>query len=77
MDKKIALTNIPTGWQSLLKRMEIGESHSFHNIDNTIIRGRQAIKRYYAKVQKGEVAPKKFKTITDEESHTFTITRIE
>lgn len=77
MDEKIALTRVPSGWQSLLEQMEIGESHSFHNIDNTVIRGRQAIKRYYLKAQKEGLTPRKFKTTTDEESHTFTITRLE
>lgn len=51
--------------------------HSFYNIDNTAARGRQAIKRYYAKAQEGKNPPKKFVTSTDESSHTFTITRME
>lgn len=76
MDEKIALTSIPSGWQSLLEQMEIGESHSFLNVDNTVIRGRQAIKRYYLKAQKEGQTLRRFKTTTNEVSHTFTITRL-
>ncbi len=77
MGEKTTLSIAPTGWQSILRKMEVGETHSFYNIDNTAAKGRQAIKRYYQKATKGEVPPRKFETATDKESHTFTITRLE
>lgn len=77
MGEKTTLSTVPTGWQSILRKMEVGERHNFYNIDNTASRGRQAIKRYYQKATRGEVSPKKFETTTDEVSHTFTITRLE
>ena len=77
MGAKTTFSTSPTSWRNILLKMQVGEMHSFYNIDNTAARGRQAIKRYYAKAQEGKNPPKKFVTSTDESSHTFTITRME
>ena len=78
-EKKISALpgDIYTLWRSMLINMGIQESICFQNIDSSLHRCRQAIKRYYQRMQEGKLPYRRFTTSTDRRNHSYTITRIE
>lgn len=64
-------------WQSLLKSMDINEPICFQNIDSSLHNARQAIKRYYKRMQEGKLPHRRFTTSINRRNHSYTITRIE
>lgn len=79
MDEKIAFSQTPnsTTWETFLVAMSLESPEHFENIDNTAQNGRQAIKRYYKKMKKGELPYRQFSTKTSKADHSFTIIREE
>lgn len=78
-EKKISALpgDIYTIWRSMLINMGINESICFQNIDSSLHRCRQAIKRYYKRMQEGKLPYRRFTTSSDRRDHSYTITRIE
>ncbi len=66
-----------TTWQGMLKSMNLNEAINFQNIDNSLNNARQAIKRYYKRMQSGDLPYRRFATVMDRRDHSYTITRIE
>lgn len=66
-----------TTWQGMLKNMDLNEAIHFPNIDNSLYNARQAIKRYYQRMQSGNLPYRRFTTAMDRRDHSYTITRIE
>lgn len=79
MVEKITFSPTPsaTTWEAFLAAMSLKAPEHFKNIDNTAQNGRQAIKRYYKKMQKGELPYRLFSTKTSKIDHSFTIIREE
>lgn len=65
-----------TTWQSMLKNMDINEMIHFHNIDSSLYNARQAIKRYYKRMQEGKLPHRRFTTSINRRDHSYSITRI-
>ena len=77
MDEKISFSPTPNSstWEAFLAAMSLENPEHFENIDNMAQNGRQAIKRYYKKMKKGELPYRSFSTRTSKADHSFTIIR--
>lgn len=77
MDEKITFIPAPSAasWETFLANMVLKSPMHFQNVDNIAQNGRQAIKRYYKKMHKGELPKRLFSTRTDKTDHSFSITR--
>ncbi len=79
MGEKITYQPTPSSssWENILLNLQLNIPTHFYNIDNTAQNGRQAIKRYYKKMEDNKLPHRRFSTGTSKVYHSFIITRIE